>query len=185
MRTLITIAALALATLTSQAEYIKYVYSIAFKAQVQEGSGTATTYKLTTVELLDAMASVEYTAGNYPSPHFPPGSQLVYQWDTTGSLDGFCVTDSAGNFICDVRDILWIDGSESVFPKTNAKSYQENLHYDPTIYGFNSWFDASYITTETTTSTKYVCKAKAVVGNGQNFGNTTILTGTCKSAAYK
>lgn len=77
---------------------------------VDNAAGTVTTYpspgsqKVATKDLLSLLAEDEYVQGYYPNTNFPAGAKLAY-------VDGqFLVLDKTNNVLCDVSDILYLEG---------------------------------------------------------------------------
>ena len=63
----------------------------------------------TVASLLPLLAQAEFTAGNYPTNQFPVGAKLALVfYPTNFNQSYFKVTDSAGNLLVNVNDIMQI-----------------------------------------------------------------------------
>ena len=146
MKTHIAVLALFLATAALADTYQPLPTTFAVTAMVNNPAvstnGMVETYptpkgaKLTTSTLLKLIAVAEFNETNWPSKSFPKGARLVLMYDRD-NLGGsyFVVTDSKGNTLLDVSDLLTImvyEGTIVTSGKVNLSTGAQTkltLHY--------------------------------------------------------
>ena len=89
----------------------------------------------TVAALLPLLAQAEFTAGNYPTNQFPIGAKLeLVFYPTNFNQSFFKVTDSSGNLLVNVNDVMQIQTSGSGIVSSGKTSNATGLITGETDY---------------------------------------------------